>query len=695
MGDPSAHLDVRERIEWLRREIRKHDHAYYVLDRPLISDAAYDELFRELQRLEERHPELVTPDSPTQRVGGRPAEGFARVVHRRPMLSLANVFDRAELEAFDEGLRRRLGVDRLRYVCEPKFDGLAVELVYEKGLFVLGSTRGDGEVGEDVTANLRTIRSVPLRLSGEAPDYLEVRGEVVMFKEDFAALNRRQEEAGRQPFANPRNAAAGSLRQLDPRITARRPLTFFAYEIGESSEPFAESHEEKLRRLARLGFRESDVWRVVDSLEEAEAHWRHILSRRHELPYEVDGMVVKVDDEGLRERAGQVTRSPRWAVAWKFPPEEADTTVERIGVQVGRTGVITPVAFLTPVRVGGVTVSRATLHNEDELRRKDVREGDRVVVRRAGDVIPEIVRVRTEVRTGAERAFTFPTHCPSCGAELVRERLEGAEEEDGEAMLEAAWRCTNAACPAQLKERIRHFASRGAMDIEGLGEEIVGQVVDKGLVRDFADLYGISAETWASLDRVVETEKGRNVYTLGKKVGEKLAKAVEKSKRVPLRRFYNALGIRRVSESYAALLARHYDDVRKLMDASEEELQAIPTIGPARARSIRQYFDREENRRVVLRLLEVGVEPIPEPKVEATGPFAGKTVVLTGTLSRFTREQAKAEIERRGGKVAGSVSKRTNLVVAGEEAGSKLQKARELGVPVVDEEQFVAMLEES
>lgn len=663
---------IPERIQALRDEIRAHDHSYYVLDRPTISDAAYDRLYRELVEWEKAHPEGITADSPTQRVAGQPAEGFEKVVRRRPMLSLANVFDEAELADFDTGLRRRLGLDDdappLRYVCEPKFDGLAVELTYENGLLIRGATRGDGEVGEDVTGNLRTIRTVPLRLREPAPAHLEVRGEVVMFKKDFAALNQRQEEAGDKVFANPRNAAAGSLRQLDSRITASRPLSFFAYEIGESSEAFP-THEAKLKRLAALGFLESGEWVVAHGAQGAKAFWDRLLERRHELPYEVDGVVIKIDDEDLRSRLGQVSKSPRWAVACKFPPEEESTTVEAIEVQVGRTGAITPVAHLAPVRVGGVIVARATLHNEDELRRKDVRVGDRVMVRRAGDVIPEVVQVVVEARTGKEEPFVFPRDCPACHAQLVRE--EG----------EAAWRCTNAACPAQLRERIFHFASRRAMDIEGLGDKLVAQLVDRGLVKDFADLYRLTADDFAGLERMAE------------KSANNLVRGLEKSKDVPQRRFLFALGIRHVGEATATLLARRFPDVRQLYTATEDELMAVKDIGPEVAQAIRQFFDREENRLVIEHLLEVGVSPVPEPEVQG-GAFTGKTVVLTGTLARFTRDEARAEVERRGGKVSGSVSKKTDLVVAGEDAGSKLRKATELGVPVVDEEAFVALLEE-
>ncbi|HEY0840049.1 MAG TPA: NAD-dependent DNA ligase LigA, partial [Vulgatibacter sp.] len=566
MPDRLSKTDAAKRIEILRDEIREHDRRYYVLDAPVISDAAYDALFRELQALEAEHPDLVTPESPTQRVGGAPAEGFEKVVHRVPMLSLANAFSDEDLDDFDTRLRNTLdakdgrGLRRKKakvdgepgnldprlaqyildeadggapfpFYCEPKFDGLAVELVYEDGVFVRGATRGDGEVGEDITPNLRTVHSVPLKLSREVPGRLEVRGEVVMLRKDFEALNRRQEEArqaelerretdpeGRRRalpklFANPRNAAAGSLRQLDPRITASRPLTFFAYEVTREGGGF-ESHGQRLHWLETLGFRLSGEDARASGLAETKAYCARMLQKRHELPYLVDGVVVKIDDDGLRHELGAVARSPRWAVACKFPPEEETTRVEKIDVQVGRTGILTPVAFLEPVHVGGVIVSRATLHNEDELRRKDVREGDRVVVRRAGDVIPEIVQVVTEVRTGSESEFHFPKTCPSCGSEVFR-------EED-----KAAWRCLNSSCPAQLEGRLIHFASRRAMDIEGLGEEIAAQLVLKEIVKDFGDLYDLRAEDWSRLDRVV----GDKVYSLGALVGGKLAEAVEKSK---------------------------------------------------------------------------------------------------------------------------------------------------------------------
>lgn len=810
------------RIHELRAEILEHDRRYYLRAAPTISDAQYDALMRELQDLEAAHPELITADSPTQRVGGAPSPEFARVSHRIPMLSLSNVTTDEELGDFDtrmrnlldakdgRGLRRQKAsgaaakgagdgdaaesglVEELRpyilnvedggepfeFYCEPKFDGLAVELVYEDGAFVRGATRGDGEVGEDVTPNLRTVRSIPLRLLQEVPGRLDVRGEVVMFREDFEALNRRQEEEGLRSFANPRNAAAGSLRQLDPKITARRPLTFYAYEAVGLGDTLP-SHEARLDWLASLGFRPSGEARRVTGIDEARAYCHELLERRHDLPYEIDGAVVKVDDERLRRELGAVARSPRWAIAYKFPPEEETTTVELIDVQVGRTGVLTPVAHLTPVHVGGVVVARATLHNEDELRRKDVRKGDRVVVRRAGDVIPEVVRVVTEVRTGEEEVFHFPSHCPICGAKVERRRVlkraarskhdpsAGALEDDSEVgdqvVLElvepegqqgggalpskhetdgaagaalpsagvgaeeapsepkesspeeqargtdgaaappdqpegeegAAWICPNAACPAQLQGRILHYASRRAMDIEGLGEELVAQIVAKGMVKDFGDLYDLTVDDWAGLDRIVDDK----VYKVGKKVGKKIADGVEASKRRRLRNFYNALGIQLVSETMGATLAKYFPDVLSLFSVKQEDILALPFFGPARAQVVVDFFHSPENQRVIRHLLDVGVrpEPDPEPITSAEGSegaLTDKTLVITGALSRFSRNQAKEEVERRGGKVTGSVSKNTDYLVAGEEKGptTKLRRAQELGVPVLDEAAFLQLL---
>lgn len=685
MQTPPSSSAAAERIRTLREEIRAHDHSYYVLDRPTISDAAYDRLFGELVSLEEAHPELVTSDSPTQRVGATPSAAFARVPHRVPMLSLANVFEEEEATHWYEGVLRRLDdalQHPLRLVCEPKFDGLAVELIYEDGIFQSGSTRGDGEVGEDVTPNLRTIRSLPLALRDHPEGRLEVRGEVVMFKEDFAALNRRQEEAGDRPFANPRNAAAGSLRQLDPKITASRPLQFFAYEVLGAPEHL-QGHLQRLRWLGERGLRLSPDIQETEDLDGVLRYWRGMEGRRGALPYLVDGVVVKVDDDGYRELLGQVSRSPRWAIACKFPPEEETTTVVDIDVQVGRTGTLTPVAFLEPVHVGGVVVSRATLHNEDELRRKDVRIGDRVVVRRAGDVIPEVVSVVLEARTGSERVFEFPTTCPSCGSEVYRE--EG----------KVAWVCQNTSCPMQLEGRILHFASRRAMDIRGLGEEMVAQLVRRGLVRDFGDIYDLQSEQLADLDRVV----GENTYKVGAKVGTKVWEEIQKSKTRPLHRLYTAFGIRLVSEAMARELASHFPDVLALFETPAEAIEAIPAFGEVRAQAVVNFFSTPDNRRMIEHLLAVGVRPQAPPPpapVAEEGPLAGKAFVLTGELQRFGRDEAKAAIERAGGRVTGSVSSKTDYVVAGADAGgTKMRGAEKFGVPILDEEALLALLGDS
>jgi DNA ligase (NAD+) len=660
-----------ERARQLRAELEQASHRYYVLDAPTLSDAEYDRLFRELQELEEKYPDLIVPDSPTQRVGAQASEKFAKVTHRRQMLSLGNLFTDAELVEFDERVRKLLGTAeaaQVRYAVEPKLDGLAVALVYEGGRFVRGATRGDGTTGEDVTANLRTLKSVPLSLAG-APSYLEVRGEVFIAKKDFARLNAEREAAGEPTFVNPRNSAAGSLRQLDPKETAKRPLSIFFYEVGESSGPAFASHWDKLAALRAMGLRTNPENRLCSSLDEVRAAHQALLGKRHELPYEIDGAVVKVDSEDQRARLGQVSRTPRWAVAYKFPAEEEATTVKDIQVSVGRTGALTPIAFLEPVYVGGANVSRATLHNEDELRRKDVRKGDRVFLRRAGDVIPEIVRVIVEARpAGGLPEFQMPRTCPACGAEVHRE--EG----------EAVTRCTNLSCPAQLVGRLRHFASRLAMDIAGLGEETCARLVESGLVRTPADVYGLSREQWLSLER------------MGDKSAENLLAALERSKKTSLRRFIYALGIPLVGEATARALALAFPSVPQLLAASLDGLQRVRDIGPEVARHIHEFLTKPENRAAIERLLAAGIAPAPE-EVQEKGPFAGKTVVLTGSLAGFSREAAKAAIERRGGRVSGSVSRKTDLVVAGEDAGSKLKKASELGVRVVDEKGFRALLE--
>jgi DNA ligase (NAD+) len=676
----AATATARQRARELRERIRAADHAYYVLDRPVLSDAEYDRLMRELQELEAAHPELATPDSPTQRVSGAPSEKFEKVEHREPMLSLGNIQGDEELGEFDERVHRLLGLpaeEKPAYVCEPKLDGLAVELVYQGGVFVRGSTRGDGVNGEDVTVNLRTVgeggvranRGVLARLEGgRFPGRLEVRGEVLLQKKHFEALNAQMLRQGEEPFANPRNAAAGSLRQLDWRITATRPLSFIAYEaLVPGGDPW-KTHWEKLRALAAFGFETNPENRRCHGVAEVRRYRDEMEQRRFGLPYDTDGVVVKVDDLDWRRRLGAATKFPRWAVAYKYPPQEEATQVLDIVASVGRTGVLTPVAVVRPVVLSGATVTNATLHNEDELRRKDVRIGDWVLMRRAGEVIPEVVKVLPQRRSGGEREFRFPERCPACGARVVRE--EG----------EKVWRCTGAACPAQLVGRLRHFAQRRALDVEGLGDKLAAQLVERKLVREFADLYRIPLETWAELER------------MGEKSAQNILDALERSKTTTLRRLLFGLGIPQVGEATAAALARHFGTLDRLMAASEDDLMGVRDIGPESAREIRAWTSEPQNQKVVRHLLQAGVTPKRE-EAPRGGVFAGKTVVLTGTLTRLPRDEAKAEIERRGGRVSGNVSRKTDLVVAGEEAGSKLGKARELGVKVIGEEEFLAMLE--
>jgi DNA ligase (NAD+) len=663
MENPAA------RAEELRAQLRDASHRYYVLDAPTLSDAEYDRLFRELEQLEADHPDLITPDSPTRRVGAAPTEKFAKVTHRRQMMSLANAMTEEEFLEFDARVHRLLGGDPVRYVVEPKLDGLAVTLTYENGRFTQGATRGDGLTGEDVTANLKTIKMVPLQLAGRPPALFEVRGEVFINKRDFVRMNEEREKAGEPTFVNPRNCAAGSLRQLDPRITAQRPLSIFFYEVGDTPGLTFATHWEKLAMVRELGLRTNPQNELCETLEAVKDKYRRMLAMRHELPYEIDGSVIKVDFEDQRRRLGAVSRTPRWAIAYKFPAEEEATTVEDIFVSVGRTGALTPVAALRPVHVGGVTVSRATLHNEDELRRKDVRVGDRVFLRRAGDVIPEIVRVIVESRSPYSRPWEMPKQCPACGTAVIRE--------EGEAIT----RCPNPVCPAKTVSRLRHFASRLAMDIEGLGVETSTQLTESGLVKTPADLYSLTYEQLVGLDRFADLS-ARNLLA-----------AIETSKRRPLRHVIHALGIRMVGEATAVALARRFGSLETLMDASVEELRSIRDVGPEVARHIHDFLALPDQREVIRQLLAAGVRPEPEQVVATAGPFAGKTVVLTGTLTQYSREQAKAEIERRGGRVSGSVSRKTDLVVAGEDSGSKLKKAQELGVRVVDENGFRELLE--
>ncbi len=665
---------VRRRVEALRREINHHNYLYYVLDQPEIPDAEYDRLMRELQELEARWPELVTPDSPTQRVGAQPLEGFGEVRHEVPMLSLNNAFSDEEVHDFDRRVRERLGVETVDYAAEPKLDGLAVSILYRDGVLERGATRGDGYTGEDVTANIRTIRSVPLRLLGEGwPPVLEVRGEVVMPKAGFEELNRRQREKGEKTFANPRNAAAGSLRQLDPRITAERPLEFYCYGWGlVEGGTLPGRHSEVMARLRDWGIRTNAEARLVHGVEGCLAYYRALQKRRDDLPYEIDGVVYKVDRIDWQERLGYVARAPRWAVAHKFPAHEEMTRVLDIEVQVGRTGAVTPVARLEPVQVGGVTVSNATLHNEDEIRRLDVRIGDWVIVRRAGDVIPEIVSVVKSRRPKNARKFKMPDKCPVCGSKIVR--LEG----------EAIARCTGGLfCPAQRRESIRHFASRRAMDIEGLGDKLVAQLDEKGLVRDVADIYSLRKEDLVALER------------MGEKSAENLLAAIEKSKSTTLARFLYALGIRQVGEATAQALAEHFGSLEALEKASVEELEQVPDVGPVVAESIRAFFREPHNRQVIRRLLKAGVHwPAPRRK-EGELPLAGKTFVLTGALSGMTRDEARTALEERGARVTSSVSKKTDYVVVGADPGSKYDKALSLGVPTLDEAAFMRLLEET
>ena len=654
-----------QKVRKLREAIERHNRLYYVEDAPEVTDAEYDRLFRELQALEERHPELRSADSPTQRIGGAPLAEFGEVRHRTPMLSISNAFDAEEVRAFDSRIRENLRVDAVDYAVEPKFDGLAVSLGYRNGSLAQGATRGDGAAGEDVTANLRTVRSIPLQVAAKGE--LEVRGEVLMYRRDFDALNARQRKAGEKEYVNPRNAAAGAVRQLDSRITATRPLRFFAYAVS-SPGPWR-TQAETLDYLGKLGFPVCRDREVVKGVEGLLGFYRRIGRRRERLPYGIDGVVYKVNRLDWQERLGFVSRAPRFALAHKFPAEEQSTEVLGIEVQVGRTGALTPVAKLKPVFVGGVTVSNATLHNEDELRRKDVRVGDTVIVRRAGDVIPEVVSVRTDLRPSGATEFSLPKKCPVCGSAVVR-----SEEE-------AVARCSGGLyCPAQRKQALLHFASRRAMDIEGLGEKVVDQLVGKELVHTPADLYRLSAKGLADLER------------MGEKSASNLVAAFERSKHTSLERFIYALGIRNVGEATARDFARQFGDLQPLLEASEAALLQVPDVGPVVARSVRQFFDEPHNRAVIEALQNAGVSwPRSEPAPRRP-PGASKTFVLTGTLSGMSRDEARAAIEAKGHKVAGSVSKKTDYVVAGEDAGAKLDKARALGIAVLEEREFLKML---
>ena len=663
---------IKKRIDELRSELNEHNYRYYVLDAPVISDAQYDKLLRELQELEATHPELITPDSPTQRVGAAPAKEFGEVRHRLPMTSMDNALDEDEARAFDERVRKGLGTDQaVHYTAEPKFDGTSISLRYEDGVLVSAGTRGDGSTGEDVTRNVRTIKTVPLKLHGKGwPAVLEVRGEIVIPIKEFERLNAEQLKAEAKVFANPRNAAAGSLRQLDSRITASRPLRFFPWGLGEvSGGSVPEHYSAVVEKLRDWGFAVTDLFRKVKGIEGCLEYYAEIGARRDKLPFEIDGVVYKVDDYAAREKLGFTARAPRWAVAHKFPAREETTVVEDILASVGRTGVVTPVAVLKPVHVSGVTVTHATLHNQDEVERKDVRIGDTVIVRRAGDVIPEVVAVVKEKRPRGTRVWHLPKKCPQCGSEVVRE--EG----------EAAHRCMGGLfCPAQRMGALLHFASRRAMDIEGLGEKLVEQLVATGMVKTVADLYGLKVEALAELER------------MGEKSAENLVGQIDKSKKATLPRLLHALGIPQVGEATALALARHFGDLDPILDASEGELQQVEGIGPNVAAEIRSFFHQKHNREVIDQLRKAGVHWEKIAVDRKAQPLAGKTFVLTGTLEAMTRDEAKERLTALGAKVAGSVSKKTDYVVVGVEAGSKADKAKELGVAMMDEREFLEFL---
>jgi DNA ligase (NAD+) len=663
---------ARAEIEKLREQINRHNHLYYVLDNPELTDAEYDALMRRLEVLETEHPDLLTPDSPTQRVGARPSEKFAVVVHRQMMMSLANAMDAEEMREFDRRIKRFLHSEaEIEYVAEVKLDGLAVELVYEDGWLTVGSTRGDGVHGEDVTQNIRTIKSVPLRLihaHGKVPRLLEVRGEVILPRRAFERLNNERVTAGEPPFANPRNAAAGSLRQLDPKISAARPLDIFCHTPGAIEGVSYQSQWEFLEGIKAQGLKINPLSKVCRGVDEVLEYHAQISARRHELDYEADGVVAKVNSFALQEQLGEVSRSPRWAVAFKFKAQQAETRVNKIAIYVGRIGSLTPVAQLEPVALAGVTISNASLHNLDEIRRKDVREGDTVLIERAGDVIPYVVRVTAEGRPRAKE-FQMPAHCPNCGGAIVHE--------DGE----VAYFCVNVNCPARVRESIRHFASKGCMDIDGLGDKLVGQLVETGMVKELDDIYRLRLEQLAGLERMAE------------KSAQNLLDAIERSRHRTVDRLINGLGIRHVGESTARALGLRFKTIDALRDASEDELRAVRDIGDEVARSIREYFDEPRNRKAVERLMKhLELRRLEPPSTHGRAALRDKSFVLTGTLETMTREEAEQKIRAAGGRVTSAVSRKTDFVVAGADPGSKVRKATELGVKTLDERALLALL---
>lgn len=673
--------EIIEKVERLRREIEYHNYRYYVLDSPIISDAEYDELMRELKKLEEEYPELITPDSPTQRVGVKPAEGFKEVVHAEPMLSLDDAMNEDEVIEFDKRIKRFLGLPEekdIEYTVEPKIDGLAIELIYENGSLVIGATRGDGYVGEDVTNNVKTIPTIPLRLrkfeesAPDIPSRIDVRGEVYMNKEEFKRLNEERINRGEIPFANPRNAAAGSLRQLDPSITAKRKLDIFCYGVGKVEGYNFTTQWEVLTTLPKWGLKVNPHVKLVKNIREAIDYHHYMEKMKNTLPYEIDGIVIKVNDFSLWEKLGTKARSPRYAIAYKFQPTQISTQLLDVIFQVGRTGAVTPVAILKPVNIGGVVVERATLHNEDFIKNLDIRIGDWVLVQRAGEVIPEIVMPIKERRTGQEKEIVFPTHCPICGTKLVKKPGE------------AIWRCPNKDCYAQAVRKILHFASRNAMNIEGLGEKVVKELVNKGLVQNVADLYYLEWKDFMKLSGFAY-KKAKNLY-----------EAIQKSKKTTLAKFIYALGIRLVGEAMAQTLAEKFKSLEKLMNASLADLLSIPGIGYEVAKSIVEFFKNEENIKIIKRLLEAGVNFIEEEKKEEKPKILeGLTFVFTGALKSMTRDEAKRKVIELGGKVVDSVSKNVSYVVVGEDPGSKYQKALQLGIKIINEEEFLKLIKQS
>ncbi|MHC4187040.1 MAG: NAD-dependent DNA ligase LigA [Planctomycetota bacterium] len=660
--------EVKQKIEKLRNEIRRHDYLYYVENQPEITDSQYDKLFSELKALEQANPELITPDSPTQRISDRPLEGFENIRHTVPMLSIDNTYNAEELKAFDERIAKGLGTKDYDYVVELKIDGLAISLRYEDGMLVTAATRGDGEVGDDVTANIRTIKAIPLTLlSDNVPEVLEVRGEVYMPNTAFRELNRFRKEAGEPEFANPRNAAAGSLKLLDARITARRNLSFFAYAIGQLSEPLAENHFQTLQHLKQIGLPVNPNIEYAKDINQALDICLDWENKRDTLDYRIDGMVIKVNRFDHRDILGATGRAPRWCISYKFPAERAQTVVESIDVQIGKSGILTPVANLTPVLLAGTTVKRASLHNFDELRRLEVRCGDTVMIEKAGEIIPQVVEVKKDLRPSDAKQFEIPTACPNCGSDV-------AKDQDGVYI-----RCTDPDCIARLKERLKHFVGRGQMDIETLGQALIDQLVDNNMVSTFADLYKLQKTELQGLER------------MGSKSAANVIDAIEKSKTRPLWRLITALGINLIGAQSAQILADHFGSLEVLMKADLQQLETIDQIGPKMAESVYKYFRDEKNLAVINSLLAAGVKPTHEA-ASRTDKLSGKTFVVTGTLKNFSRQQAETTVKNAGGKTSSSVSKKTDFLLAGENPGTKLQKARELGVTIIDEKQFMEML---